>query len=242
MDRVWKVIERACGLLGVFIIAAATLYFTAGSYWGWNQQPKPSPSSGAVMSVSLPLWLYMLAAIGVLLLITAWVMILLRRNARPEIHGRMFPIEVGMYVGQITISIDKLSTDLFLEIGILGYNGTTKFVSFDSVRGSILYEAEKLPTPTILRDRGLPDALNAAKEFLIVLEKRVPRNVAEKLLTSLNAKKRVNLNLQTLDIMAFFPPDRERLCRLPLWHGSTIDCDERPRVGRIISGSMTARL
>ena len=238
----WKFFERACLALGL-AISAAILYYTAAPYYEHLQetQPVPSPSNSGVMAATPPWWLMALGAIGVLLLITGWAMMVLRSKG-PQIHGRIFPIETGVYIGQITVSIDKLNSDLFAEIGVLGYNGTTKFISINSVQGSIVYENDKLPTPTILTDRSSTTSLATAKEFLLVLEQRVPRDIAVKILSALSAKQRVALNLDSLNILAFFPPSREQRSRLPLWYGLTIDLDERPRVGKIISASMRVTL
>jgi hypothetical protein len=239
----WKFFERTCLGCGL-LISAATLYYTAAPYYERLREIHPAPLPPAnveVITTTPPWWLIALGTIGVLLLVTGWAMMALRRRT-PGIHGRMFPIEIGVYIGQISVSIDKLDSDLFMEIGILGYNGTTKFISIESVQGTMVYENDKLPTPAILADRSPTTSLAAAKEFLLVLEQRVPRNIADKILSALNAKKRVSLNLDLLNILAFFPPNREQTTRLPLWYGMTIDLDEKPRVGKIISASIRIKL
>lgn len=80
MDRLYLSIERACTIFG-FLVAAATLYFTAGAYYGWNQ-PGVLPSAGAeAITINAPWWMVIPGGIGVFLLITAWIMMWLRRRA-----------------------------------------------------------------------------------------------------------------------------------------------------------------
>ena len=236
-DR-WKVVERACPALGV-IIGAATLYYTAAPYYERHQaQLAPQPNVEAV-AMAPPWWLITLAALGVLLLFTGWAMMVLRRRGLSQIHGRMFPIETGVYVGQIALGIDRLDTDLFIEIGVVAYNGTTKLISIGSVEGSIQYEGIRLPTPKILVDRSPNQNLPAAKEFLIVLEQRVPKNVADNILRTLaekNDKKKVMFDFSGLNIFAFFPPNPQFPARISIWNGLAIDIEGKfPRIGKVIS-------
>jgi hypothetical protein len=82
MRNQWQIIERSCIILGIFI-AAATLYFTAGTYYRWNEQNIASPSfaGGAIMTMSQWWMLIISGVIGFLLLITGWIMIGLRQQS-----------------------------------------------------------------------------------------------------------------------------------------------------------------
>lgn len=243
MAEPWKVVERACIVVGV-AISAATLYYTAAPYYERLPAGPTSTSGGVAMMV--PSWLSIVfGSIGVLLLFTGWAMMALRRKL-PQIHGRMYPIETGVYVGQIAISIDKLDTDLFIEIGIIAYNGTTKLISIGSVEGFIQYGQTRLPTPKILSDRAPNQNLPVAKEFMVVLEQRVPKNIADTILITLaekNEKKRVMFDFSGLNILASFPPNPQFTTRLPIWSGLTIDIEGKfPRVGKVISLSVNAKM
>src|SRR5258708_3699542 len=110
LEGLWRAIERSMVVVGG-ICAILTAYYSAGLYYGWDKQEAAKIGGATVAPIgghmTVPVWIYALGGIGVLLLGTAWVMIVLRRKA-PQIHGRMFPIETGVYVGQISISLDKL--------------------------------------------------------------------------------------------------------------------------------------
>lgn len=227
MDR-GKLFDRA---LQVFIAlcAATGSYFTI--YPSRQIEHIAAQSErGALMSAA-PWWALSLLVMSVILLLaTLGRTILERRRARLNVHGRMFPIETGVYIGQITIGIDKLASDLFLEIGMTAYNGTTKFVSLSGIQGCVVYEGKRLPEPKLILDANRTPFQNlpAAKEFLIILEQRVPKDIAEGIMQKLNEKnekQRVLFDLSKLDIFAFFPPNMQSTTRLPIWNGLTIDIE-----------------
>src|ERR1700730_7033664 len=77
MGRLYLFIERACAIFG-FLVAAATLYFTAGAYYGWNQSGISPSVSAETITMNAPWWIVISGVIAVLLLITAWVTIVIR--------------------------------------------------------------------------------------------------------------------------------------------------------------------
>jgi hypothetical protein len=166
VDRLWLFIERACSVLAI-IIGAATLYFTAGAYYNWNQ-PIASPSSVIAGSITMiPGWWIMASGgIGALLLGTAWIMIIIRLRRQGELKLELTQtmppssatasnvseppepsnittlqptIKRGLYVGDIRASFDKLRNDYVLEISIRAYNGTGGIVSLSEITGSVRY-------------------------------------------------------------------------------------------------------
>jgi hypothetical protein len=231
--RFWNIIERACAPIGI-ILMGATLYYTIAPYYGWNQ-PAPATDVPRATAMINPWLLYALGGIGILLLGTAWVMSVLRRKFNiPQTGGRICPIKTGVYVGLISVSIDKLSADLFMEITILGYNGTGKLVSIDGIDGNILYGETKLPTPIIVGDKFNIKTIYGATEFVIAIEQRVPRDIADHILQALAQKTTERFMLSSLNIRASFPPASDTT-RLSLWDGITLDQSGRiPLVGRII--------
>ena len=86
----WIYIERASGILGA-ACTAATLYYTAGLFYGWNE-PRIAispPTAGREQVILISPWLLIsLGSVAVLLLATAWIMIAVRvahskRSAAP---------------------------------------------------------------------------------------------------------------------------------------------------------------
>src|SRR5450432_1043611 len=89
----WKLIARSSVVLGL-VIAALTLYFTAGLYYGWNipitpvAAPPPTPAA----TMTLPVWsLLVLGLVGVLLLVTAWAMMAIRLHGERRIGAALEP-------------------------------------------------------------------------------------------------------------------------------------------------------
>lgn len=195
-----------------------------------------------------PVWVWLiLMGIGLLITMTAMIVSLYQRkesaSTQGDNHRRMFAIKSGLYVGRVSVRTDKLDTDLFMEIGIVTYNGTGKFVSIDSINGFILYDGgTRLPKPVIIGEKSNTQNLPAAKEFLIVLEQRVPKNVAEHVLKTITEGKTAIFNLSSLNISVIFPPSSEFPARLPLWDGFTLSQRAQPFVGQLVSLTATATI
>lgn len=230
-------------LVGLAVIAGTI--FTGLTWWGLTP-PLGGVKAMLPSSWGLPNWGPLTQAIlGLAVLVSTWILIAVRlrwigsstkvgSNA-PQITGRIFPIESGLYVGHIAVSIDKLNTDLFVEITILGYNGTGKFVSIDGVDGGILYGETRLPAPTLIGEKANIKKIPTAKEFVILLEQRVPRDIVDHILKILAAKQTAKFMLSSLNVRASFPPNLEFSARLPLWDGLTVDQSGRiPFLGRIV--------
>jgi hypothetical protein len=98
----------------------------------------------------------------------------------------------------------------FRGITILGYNGTGKFVSIDGVDGGILYGETRLPAPTLIGEKANIKKIPTAKEFVILLEQRVPRDIVDHILKILAAKQTAKFMLSSLNVRASFPPKDTR--------------------------------
>jgi hypothetical protein len=72
----WKLIERASIILGV-VFAAVSTYYTAATYYGWNTPSTSTPSNNGA-TLTPPWWWYFSIAIGLVLIATAWAMMLAR--------------------------------------------------------------------------------------------------------------------------------------------------------------------
>jgi len=119
----WTFIERACIVVGL-IFAGATLYFTAGTYYGWNAPPAPlisPPSSGAA---SMNLQLYVFGGLGFALLITAWGMIFVRTRPRPQYRTTdLEKIENKTYRNEIVLISGRHFVGCKFENVTFLYNG-----------------------------------------------------------------------------------------------------------------------
>jgi hypothetical protein len=150
----------------------------------------------------------------------------------PRGQGQLPGIGKGVYVGSVNVDLNKLDRDLIAIISFIGYNGTGRLISINSVvQGAISCNGEWLPEPKLLSDRSPTQNLAAADQFMVVIEQRVPRDIADnilKRLTEKNDRDRVTFDLWQLDIFAFFPSDAPPyLTRLRIRDSFTVD--EEPR-------------
>jgi len=98
-DKLWNIVERAATILvavGTLVIA----YYTVGLFYGWDKPPKGG-SVAAPSGTMTPLWpLIILATLTGLLLLTAWVMIFIRRGKKSEIvPNALAPGQTDNYSG-----------------------------------------------------------------------------------------------------------------------------------------------
>ena len=77
-NNFWKWMERGQGAVGA-LATLATLYYTAGVYYGWNQ-PSPERNDYVLAGHSMmpPWWVIALGVLAILMLLTSWGMIAMR--------------------------------------------------------------------------------------------------------------------------------------------------------------------
>lgn len=138
-------------------------------------------------------------------------------------------LEALLFHGCIWPAFNTLEKDLFFTVALLCFNGSREPLKVTDVSGHIEFrpdtskpEAERknLPMPS-LRDRVAAASIKPRSEFLIVLEQRVPREVAQEILASLEAKKRIGFNMENLLVMV--APAGGQPVRLPTWGDWTAD-------------------
>ena len=90
-----------------------------------------------------------------------------------------------------------------------------------------------MPTPRI-KEEVAPTSIGRG-EFLVVLEQRVPRSLAERMGQMIDAGDTVSMGLNDLNILISSPHEK---VRLPLWNGITIRrMQDFVLSGRIIEAS-----
>ena len=86
------------------------------------------------------------------------------------------------------------------------------------LHGSIKVGNDKLPTPRIKQEM-VPTSIGRG-EFVVVLEQRVPRPLAERMGQMIDAGDTVSMGLNDLKILISSPHDK---VRLPIWNSITIN-------------------
>jgi hypothetical protein len=158
-----------------------------------------------------------------------------------------------LYVGQITVNVQRLSQDNYLQLTIVGFNGSDNRVSISNgLDGFIRYreiidnqsvDRGALPVPSIDIDASNNPNPGPWSEFWIVLEQRVPSKIASQMARSLSTKGTVNLDLSSLNIWTTRQSDPKERRRLPLWDG--VSCQERDGmtvVGKVLNASASSNV
>lgn len=113
--------------------------------------------------------------------------------------------ETGFYVGDMSADLTHLHEN-FIEVAIRGFNATGQALRFTKVRGHILLDLctdappTTLPTPRILEERTDSSKVPNLKEFLVVLEQRVPAREASAISSLLSSGQTVTLNFEKLQL------------------------------------------
>jgi hypothetical protein len=171
-------------------------------------------------------------------------------STSPALAVRATPdLSRALYVGRITVDVQHLAKDYYLQLTITGFNGADAPMSINGLDGFIRYR-ELVNNQSINRGALPPSSIdNTASynlspgpwsEFWITLEQRVPSTVAIQMANSLSARGTVSLDLSSLNIWVApqdQPTDRRRL---PIWGG--VSCQERDGkvfVGKVVSVSAT---
>jgi hypothetical protein len=142
-----------------------------------------------------------------------------------------------LYVGEITVSDDYLRDNLFIEIAVRSFNATPQSVIVTGAHGHVKCVGERLPPPNLLMERGPPKGIvQAHTEFLVVIEQRMPRELADRL-CNLASTDRVQLGLDGLDILLAPQTTPSRYTRLPVYDVSLHRDITHLRSIKIIKGS-----
>jgi hypothetical protein len=148
-------------------------------------------------------------SIPVLLALAAFLGFLF--GIRERSHGEIVKASLpnGLYVGQIHASFSRFEDDYCIELAVRFYNGTSDIITVGQLRGAIRYgesidgkriERELLPAPAFLTDRTNVSNIQSLTETMVVLEQRVPRNIALRMNEVFAAGYIITFDLRTLEI------------------------------------------
>lgn len=127
----------------------------------------------------------------------------------------------GLYIGYIIAAAGHLKAKHYLELAIVGYNGTTGTIQISEIAGRIragtcnLRDYVKLATPLF---QGVLNA-EPGKEFVLQMRQDVTAEQAEEYLAALEDAKSVGLDLRELNIIVSSTSNPQKRARLPLWDG-----------------------
>ncbi len=145
------------------------------------------------------------------------------KSSKPTLQR---PLDTGLYVGQIALSLGALEAERRAEISIVAYNGTGTTIELNGISGAVCFgvagDSEPaargaLPTPSMRAD--ISKTAGPSQEWSITLDQRIPANTADLLLRLMNEKRQIHFTFGKLKIEIVDQANRNRVARLPLWDG-----------------------
>lgn len=146
----------------------------------------------------------------------------------PVLSGSAARFPVGLYVGMVIVSANRLKSEKTLEIAIRAFNGTGQSLRIIHINGRIragtgnLRDQIELPKPNWLHSvTHQPVAPNA--EFMVALDQPLNTEATDHYLEALANGKTVSLDLRQLHIVAEVEAIPGTQGRLPLWDGVNLN-------------------
>jgi hypothetical protein len=176
METTWKFIERTILVAG-FVIAAATLYYTAAPYY---EYPKPATTLPSAGSTILPDWTILLfGSLGIALLVTGWAMLIARRKRglpkgkehltnpsyhfpTQDWHEPLIPVVNQTYRNEIVQMDGKAFTDYRFEHVTFLYNCTKPTQMINCLVGPIGEIIFHTDNPVVAVSHEITNVLRAA--------------------------------------------------------------------------------
>ena len=152
----------------------------------------------------------------------------------------------GLWVGEIKFDAQKLESDLYIEIVVIGFNATGARISVEDVHGAIGFsplgmagvgDIPAAPVSRICHERTKTANIEHLDQIFLVLEQRVPGGLSEMIVEQLNGGGRVQLDLKKFDPLVSPVGRQQDSARLPLWDGVAITrAANRIVTGRVVEG------
>jgi hypothetical protein len=183
-------------------------------------------------------WLFPAALIAIALIAFIWPSITkrfsfqwpLRRKGEAEPatnreRATLMPsmsLNQGLYVAEIMLSLDRLSSDRHTEISIRLYNATGRTVLIDSIVGTVSFGIEKLPPPTLASpaDGRIPPF---REPYYVVLDQTMSCTDADLVLRRIEDGETVEFYFDDLNISIREEAPDSRVERLKMWDGLKIE-------------------
>lgn len=142
----------------------------------------------------------------------------------PTVTQKPPALRTGLYVGEIRFTTSELKTDRHMEISIRVFNGTGSTVDIGDISGKTTFSAPnstdpnergELPTPALRSDTSRIS--HPLSEWFLILSQRVPAAEADKIVSMVERKRPVHLDLTNLTINVASKDGQKD--SLPLWGG-----------------------
>lgn len=156
--------------------------------------------------------------------------------------------ENGLYVGTMTVSTGKLQDEGWVEITARCFNATGHAVFVHRAQGAIKVGEivgssgrglGELPPPHLVHNAN-NDKVQDWKEFIISIEQRVPREMAERILSATDDHS-VSLDLDSLTVTVCSHNAASASARLPVWNGIRLTrSPDKIASGQIVSAYVGA--
>jgi hypothetical protein len=159
---------------------------------------------------------------------------------RDSVSQSASPHQAYLYVGEMGADLSKLQTNSVLEIWLRCFNATGRRLHVQRIRGQIAAQVFEdgsgkgqvsLPPAILLDDRAPTQQLPDGREFMLVIEQRLPKPVTEDIL-SVSGTKSVQFDFDSLYITVCDHDDPAFVRDLRLWDGMSFQRYDGIRTAR----------
>lgn len=236
----WYSFVAGFALLLVTTGAAVIAWFSTAWAWYWH-----TFSWAGVAFAFLAAWLAL--ALGIFLIGTG---VFRWRGetggAGQKLQPKLPALADGLYVSDIRFTFATL-TERYSELSMRVFNGTGCTVEFLGLSGHIKFSAPNTSDPSRMGDLPTPStradmvpAVGPFKEWLLILEQRLPSFAADKLLAMLSDDVPIHFDLHDLKIEVCAADDQQNRVLLPIWGG--VSYNHGNGFGQIVYGTAHMKL
>jgi hypothetical protein len=163
----------------------------------------------------------------------------LTRQDEPTRDFSAFDAE-GLYVGEINVTTGHLEADYYFGMTVRAFNATGQEVEVAAISGHMAFrvagskaDLTVLPQATFKKKEG--KTFGQFTEIFVIIEQRVPSDVVKVMTEALSSGGKIELDLDSFDILISPTRDRGQSTRLPVWGGVILSlAKDRVLAGRIV--------